>query len=426
MKPQQAISVAFRNLWRRKLRTILTIWGMSVGIGAMVLLISFASGLQQQAKESFLGFVSLTELQVSTISQSGMMENTGEPKSFTEDDLDAMRAIPHVTGVFAQVYAPVSSIALNDKSISDFFFNTVPVVAIDTSKRDSIEAGSWWSADDANAVVIPLKAAEQLGFSAADIIGKTLTLKTTIYSPTGQSAGPSYTATVAGVIKPGDTGGFGMNNNSSGSISYNLANQISREVTDEGVVKEQVSMSNVTVYVDSTDNVAAVRLAIEGKEWFVQSAEDMLKQMDQGFLIMKVVLGVMGGIALFVALIGIANSMFMAILERTREIGIFVALGASRRTVSSLFLIEASWIGFLGAASGIVGAWLIGQLIAAGVKIFASAQIEAGNMPAIKFSIDLMLIAATLVGAVLITLLAAWLPSRRAAKQDPVQALRHE
>jgi putative ABC transport system permease protein len=120
--------------------------------------------------------------------------------------------------------------------------------------------------------------------------------------------------------------------------------------------------------------------------------------------------------------------MLMAVLERTREIGILMALGASRRTIAWIFLFEAAWLGFLGAAVGIAGGFLIGRLIMFGVNTyFAVAQKEAGEVTTfLKFNVSLMYIIGTLAAATLLTMLAGWLPARRAAKQNPVDSLRHE
>lgn len=428
MKFRELLRISLTNTWRRKLRTGLTIWGMSVGLGAMILLISFAQGLQQTARDSFLSSTSLTEIQVNSQSFEQMSAGpiTTEPPTFKDDDLAFMRAIPHVIGVYAPIYAPITGFEIDGKRIESIFLNAKPIVAIDEAQKDKIERGNWWTSDDDRSVVLSWKAAQQFSDDPLTVVGKTVKLSTTIYTEKSGTPGPTFEATISGIMKDGETGFFGMGGNG-GFIAYNLADRISREALPKDVLTDlQNNIYNVTVFVDQSDNVPAVREALQKKTWGVQTAEDMLKQLDQGFLIMKVVLGAMGGIALFVALIGIANSMLMAILERTREIGIMVAVGASRRTITMLFLSEASWIGLFGGLLGLVGAWLIGKLIVIGIGVFFSAQQNSGNFPPIVFTIDRTLILGTIVGAILMTLLAAWLPARRAAKLDPVKAIRHE
>lgn len=428
MKFRELLRISLTNTWRRKLRTGLTIWGMSVGLGAMILLISFAQGLQQTARESFLSSTSLTEIQVNSQSfeQMSAGPTTTEPPTLKADDLTFMRSIPHVIGVYAPVYAPITGIEIDEKRTESIFLNAKPIVAIDASQKDKIERGSWWTNDGDASVVLTWKAAKQFSDDPTMVVGKIAKLSTTIYSEKAGTPGPSFEATVSGVMAEGESGFFGMGGDT-GFIAYDLANKIASETLPKDILVDQKnSIYNVTVFVDDSDNVAAVRQVLQEKTWGVQTAEDMLKQLDQGFLIMKVVLGAMGGIALFVALIGIANSMLMAILERTREIGIMVAVGASRRTITLLFLSEASWIGLFGGLLGLVGAWLIGKLIVFGIGVFFSAQQNSGNFPPIVFTIDQTLILGTIVGAILMTLLAAWLPARRAAKLDPVKAIRHE
>lgn len=428
MKTAELLRLSFTNTWRRKLRSALTIWGMSVGIGAMILLISFAQGLQQTARDSFLSSTSLTEIQVTTQSLEQMSSgpSLSEPPTFKPADLTFMRSIPHVLGVYPPVYAPTAGIEIDGKRTETISLNAKPVVAIDAAQVDKIERGSWWTKDSDPSIVLSWKAAQQLSDDPASVVGKTAKLSTMIYTDKAATPGPTFEANVSGVMKDGENAFFGMSG-ATGLIAYDLADRMTRETLPPDILNDQLNrIFNVTVYVDDSQNVAGVRQILQEKTWGVQTAEDMLKQLDQGFLIMKAVLGAMGGIALFVALIGIANSMLMAILERTREIGIMVAVGASRRTITWLFLSEASWIGLFGGLFGLLGAWLLGKLIVVGIGIFFSAQQSSGNFPPIVFTIDRTLILGTLVGAVLMTLLAAWLPSRRAAKLDPVKAIRHE
>ncbi len=425
MKLTAVLRFSFTNLWRRKLRSILTIWAMSVGIGAMVLLLAFAAGLQQEAEKSLYASISLTQLQVMAEKPSAST-GSSTPKMLTEDDLKKLREIGHVKGVFTDTYVPASKMAWKDTTV-DVFFQVMPVEAIDQHQRDRIDAGAWWTSNDEEVVVLSQKTMTSLKTEPKDLVGQTVTLKTEVFSEKGTTTpGKDVQAKVSGVLKD-DNAFMGMGG-PLGVMPYGFAKKIAQDLPPSQFNPQpEGTYFQANVYVDAKENVTRVRQAMQDKGYYVTSAEDMLKDISQGFLIMKIVLGIIGGIALFVALIGITNSMLMAVLERTKEIGILASLGASRRTVSRLFLAEAAWLGLLGALVGIGGAYLIGKLIVAGFQTYASIRnLDQNTIPPITFHISWMLTAATIIGAVVVTLIAGWLPARRAAKQDPVKALRHE
>lgn len=425
MKPGELIRLSYTNTWRRKMRSFLTIWGMSVGIGAMVLLISFASGLQQQARKSFLSATSLTDVSVMKVKpgSGNFVGGTGSDSMFKEADLTKIRAIPHVTVVYNPIYLPGLKISFKDASTT---ISPEPVLVerINDSRKLKLAQGTFWNKNDDHSIVLSETTLEQLKTDAATIIGKQISVAVVMYDPKGETTGTAETVTVTGVAKKSTNSGFGGPFGQD-AIAYDLAKTLlnSMDTNGQPVISES---SNVTVVVDDAKNVSAVAKAIKDLEWTPLTAEDMLKQIDQGFLIMKIILGVMGGIALFVALIGIANSMLMAILERTREIGVLVAIGASRRTVNAIFLTEAAWIGVFGGGAGLLGAFLLGKVITFAISTYYSGQIQNGNFPPITFSIDIWLLLGTIIGSIIFTLIAAWLPAQRAAKLDPIKALRHE
>lgn len=423
MKPATLIRVSFANIWRRKMRTILTVWGMSVGIGAMVLLISFAAGLQKQTEKSFLQAVSLTQLTVMPEkSAAAPFGASTSDKTFTPEDLETIRKIEHIRTAFSAVSVPPVEIVHGEAKATAFFQTTV-VETLTDAKRATVSSGSWWETNDQASVVLTEDTLDQLKITPADAVGTTVTVHAVNFGPGGTQALKDHEAAIAGVMKKQGAMFFAAD-----EMARDLAQTLSDEyaaVADTGT--KPGAISSIEAVVDSAENVDVVKQAVADLGWYASGVDEILTEINKQFFIMKIVLGVIGGIALFVALIGITNSMLMAVLERTREIGILVALGASRRTVSILFLAEAGWLGFFGAALGLLGAYGIGKAIVAGISAyFAVTQKDTGELSVIQFSIDWQLVVGTLVGAVLITLLAGWLPARRAARQDPIAALRHE
>jgi predicted lysophospholipase L1 biosynthesis ABC-type transport system permease subunit len=153
------------------------------------------------------------------------------------------------------------------------------------------------------------------------------------------------------------------------------------------------------------------------------SLQDASKNLNRFFLFLDLFLGIFGSLALAVASLGIINTLVMAILERRREIGIMKALGASDIDVKKLFFVEAGSMGLLGGLLGVALGWTIGKVINFGTNIYMQ---QRDIPPETFWVVPFWLVAAALGFSVVVSLLAGMYPAARAAKLDPVQALRHD
>jgi putative ABC transport system permease protein len=169
----------------------------------------------------------------------------------------------------------------------------------------------------------------------------------------------------------------------------------------------------------------------------VQSVEDSIKQMGYGafslldatrnlrlvFAVFDLLLGLFGSLALVVSSLGIINTLVMAILERRREIGVLKALGAADRDVRRLFFVEAGTMGFAGGAFGVLIGWLIGRAMTFGTDVYLRRQ----SLPEIDIaSVPWWMVVAAIGFSIAVSLAAGLYPASRAAKLDPVEALRYE
>ena len=181
--------------------------------------------------------------------------------------------------------------------------------------------------------------------------------------------------------------------------------------------------STVVARVSGAGKVDAVEQAIKKMGFNTFSILDATKSLRRFFAILDLFLGIFGSLALTVASIGIVNTLVMAILERRREIGIMKALGASDADVRGLFFAEAGAMGILGGAFGVTLGWIIGRVINFGTNIYLRRQ---GFSPEDVWSVPLWLIWVALIFAFIVSLLSGLYPASRAARLDPVQALRYE
>ena len=175
------------------------------------------------------------------------------------------------------------------------------------------------------------------------------------------------------------------------------------------------------VNVDEMDNVIEVQNAINNMGFQANSQMEWLEQSQKQSNMVQAVLGGIGAVSLFVAAIGIANTMMMSIYERTKEIGVIKVLGCAMGNIRNMFLIEAGCIGFVGGVIGLVLSYLISFLIN---KFLAAAFLY--GMDSKLSVIPPWLAAAAVAFAVLIGMAAGFFPALRAMRLSPLAAIRNE
>ena len=172
---------------------------------------------------------------------------------------------------------------------------------------------------------------------------------------------------------------------------------------------------------DDMDHVMEVQKTINNMGFQASSQMEWLEQSQKQSNMVQAVLGGIGAVSLFVAAIGIANTMMMSIYERTKEIGVIKVLGCAMSNIRNMFLIEAGFIGFVGGIIGLVLSYLISFLI----NQFLAAALLNGMES--KLSVIPLWLSAAAVGfAVLIGMAAGFFPALRAMKLSPLAAIRNE
>ncbi len=195
------------------------------------------------------------------------------------------------------------------------------------------------------------------------------------------------------------------------------AQALLRQLSDQRVY------TTVTVKVNRAQDTEAVEKKIKDLGFNAFSIADLLESQKKAFILLDLLLGLVGSIALTVASLGIVNTMVMSILERTREIGVMKAVGGGDADVRKIFLVEASLIGLFGGLFGIALGWAVGRVINAGANYYLQTQgVPAANL----FLIPWWLMAGAIGFALIVSLVAGSFPAMRAARLDPIQALRHD
>ncbi|HLL74870.1 MAG TPA: FtsX-like permease family protein, partial [Pyrinomonadaceae bacterium] len=178
------------------------------------------------------------------------------------------------------------------------------------------------------------------------------------------------------------------------------------------------------VRVTDPDILTDVQKRLAERNFTAFSIVDQLQEIRTVFLILNSALGLLGGISLLVASFGIANTMIMSILERTREIGIMKAIGAEDREIKTIFFAEAALIGLAGGVVGTLAAWAIS---AAADRLAYRFVLQPRNVAYVSFfALPPWLWAGAILFALLVAIVAALYPAARAARIDPVKALRHD
>ncbi len=197
-------------------------------------------------------------------------------------------------------------------------------------------------------------------------------------------------------------------------------------------VEKLIALKSVDFFDRTSDQVLAVEQEIRNRGFYPSSPRSTLQEMNVLFLIIQGIFGGIGAVALIVAAFGIANTMLMAIYERTREIGLMKAVGATNRDVMSVFLAEAGGIGFLGGIGGVLLGVGLGALIDLIASTYLGAlAVQQGGVAASDVSFTLIhtpfwlpLFAVTF--ATLVGVASGIYPAMRAAALSPVAALKYE
>lgn len=424
MRAWELAKLALEAARRTPLRVALTALGVAIATGSLVAMVGFAHGLQDQAEKPFEELDLMNRIDVSPARQEEDAPAVGPiavPAPLDDAAIERIRGIEGIVLAYPTILVPGVTLERQGKSVS-VFASGLPRAAGDLAfAREGLESGSFFSADPAaEEVLIGGETARDLGFDPPETsVGETVTVRAPGREP--------YDARVAGVWKPLPLI-FGADRRWA-VLPQERAEALLPPREGIGFLFPGASSfarewPSVTVRTRDPLLVPEIEKAIETMGFEARSLMTQMDRLRTFFLVIHVLLAAVGTVALVVAGLGIVNTLLMAVLERTREIGTYKAIGASDGDIRLLFLAEAAVVGVLGGIGGIVLGRLVAAAIGAGVEVFARSR---GIDRAIElFSFPGWLVAGALLFAVLASLLSGVYPASRAAKLDPIRALRGE
>lgn len=416
MKTYDILKFGFNSLTQRKLRSWLTILGIVIGIASVVALISIGQGAQVQITGRLSGLgadiITITPGYARATGPEagggfrdfGGFGGTRTSGNLTEDDVRVVKTTQGVLYVDGIVSDRGEISYLGESANAN-------IQGVDTSvwrffETTGLASGRYLSQGDTGVVVIGYRIANSM-FKQPLAINRQVTIE-------------GRTFKVVGILQ--STGSFGQED----SAVY-MSKEDARQIFD--IDSKKVSSISVKVadasQVQSIANQTQSKLMITrhlqtGKQDFtVTTAQAIQSQISSVTGTLTLLLAAIAGISLLVGAIGISNTMFTSVMERTRQIGILKSLGATDGEIMKIFITEAGFIGLIGGVLGVLfGMMSAGLMSELGIRLFSQGGFSTVVSPE--------LVVFTILFSIVIGAISGLLPAKRAASLQPVEALRYE
>src|SRR5437899_3857416 len=400
------IRIAMRALARNKLRSALTMLGIIIGVGAVIAMVSVGQGAQEQAQQQIAAMGSnMLFVQSGTVNRGGMRMGWGATKTLVYDDMTAiLRECPSVKAAAPGSQASAQVVFGNDNWATNL--NGTEPQYFDIRSWPFAE-GTSFSQDDvnmaANVAVIGETVRKNL-FGPTDPIGQTIRINNLPFKVVGL------------LTAKGTSAAMGQDQD---DIILVPITTLQKKITGQNWLRWIMvsAVSQQASYTAQQQITALLRdrhriRPGQDDDFFVRNLADVADLADQAGSIMTMLLASIAGVSLIVGGIGIMNIMLISVTERTREIGIRMAIGATEQDIQMQFLTEAVVMSLFGGALGVLAG------------VLGSFLLQSTLHWDIQLSTQIMAIAGIFSAAVGIFF--GYYPARKASQLDPIEGLRYE
>jgi putative ABC transport system permease protein len=405
MKLTESIRLSWRAITGHKLRSTLTTVGVVIGIAAVIVFMVLGGGFEKNIVQDFEDDEGEPGMWVNTQSTAGGGFQFSQAPIYTETDVETLESIDGVESVSPEAKLEATQLESGDQLLTGGF-QMQATASEYFSESDFVDGSVYEGADEA---VIQQSLVERLGGNVG--VGDTIDIR---------SDGSRTQFVVSGIV---DTG---LGNSNAPTVFVSLDDHYDTTVETPRGTQEQAYASLIITTEDASavDDVKkeaiqyfetdadAKELKSDDNDIKVQTVDDAIDQITSVIDQLTVFIGGIAGLSLVVGSIGIANIMIVSVTERTREIGIMKAVGARKRDVVQLFLIEASILGIIGA--------IVGVLVGLGVGYLG---VTLAGWP---MAYPLGWIGIAVAVGIIVGILSGVYPAWRGARIDPIEALRHE
>jgi putative ABC transport system permease protein len=404
MSPVMTFRIAFKALGRNKMRTGLTMLGMIIGVSAVITLVAMGNGAQSVIEDQIKGAgTNMITVNAGNFSSGGVRMGSGASSTLTAEDAQAVRELPGVQFVAAGTSMRTQVVAGNQN-----WFTRVQGTDVDLPliRAWTTKTGSFFSTQDVTSAgkvaVLGTTVNTQIFGADADPIGQVIRIRNQPFKVIGVMASKGQ--------------GMGEDMDDQILVPYTTVQKKLLGVTFIQNITISAASAGQT---SSTADAIAVLLRTRHKivpgqddDFIIRTLEEMADIRTQAMGTMTTLLAGIAGVSLIVGGIGIMNIMLVSVTERTREIGLRMAIGAKGRDVLLQFLVEAIALSLLGGGIGIA----LGFGLAEGMSRWMSWPAKVPpNAVAMSFGF------AAAVGVFF-----GFYPARKAASLDPIEALRFE
>lgn len=446
MTPSDYLITSLTNIRKNRLRSILTIIGVAVAIGALTSMMSLGIGLQENFNKAIRENKLITQITVTPKEIDGKTQQLSDsvikifsglegvetafkdnriPSKIIFREIDrntTIKSIPfsyekyftreaYISGGFFQSDTSLSLI-ITDKFLETLLHESDSTLKNNLEKTDSLLSTLSGSEITISAVTVDTR-----------IMGNMFLAMTTLMSNKLPFRDSLITFTIAGVVKQKSMTDWGTGVYITETVSQKIPQLNFENIWDLLDKKQLQGIQSATIYTQGIKESELISEQVKLMGYNTKSILDEMQELKQMFFIMDSILGAIGIMALFIAILGLVNTLVMSIYERTREIGILKSMGAKDSQVCKLFIIEAGCVGLAGALIGIPLGWSVTRLID---TILFSTLFKDVDEEIIIFSFPWYLIAGAILFSIFFSILAGLYPANRASKIDPVKALRHE